>query len=622
MFDESVLRTIVYKTVDAFSGITDKRLWIKDDEKVSTDGNMISAPLNHPQVLRFVEKMLAHILFQTNQETLYQFGAAYTAKITSVCQEAGQPLDEGQIKTLQRLLLDLSNILEVRRVISLWGLVYEGSHADIRVLKKQLAKPYAMQAHQSLATLMSLREAEVAIPDGKFTMIVPLIDEALKKVEGKGPAATPAVAKWLVVQLVSTILDLLKKQTGKKNSKEPTRADALKELLGEGSPLPKKMQGYYAQVKQSTFNGAISQSLAQKDAQKALDAPVESDALDEFLKGTVDAMTQAVEKAKKSMGGGNGLSPEERITKDASAKVIFHDVTAAEVHSFLEPAAESKGSKKGKNTEEGPQVGTLLPEDQQIVAHLRRMFERVRSQRRRAIYSSGLLIDTMACVQRHISRRPQPIFKEEIPGRGFDVLILMDRSSSMGGQKKVQVERAGRMLAKALDYPFVNLHMWGFQSLEPGQVDIYKFQADLESYDSATAQVGGFTPLHIATHVAWRFLAPSHNVRHLFVLSDGVPNYHRRDGQMYNREQLVEFVRDEVKVARANGIGVTGAVIQTIKPQHVNGKTVMLPDRSREHYQKAMYGLQRHWRYLDAANIGLDLVKLVSSSFAEYLRSP
>lgn len=590
----SVLKTVIHKTVDTFGCITDRRLWVKNDKKVATDGNMISAPLNDPNALRFVEKMLAHILFQTNQEMISQFCSLYTTKVASICASAGLPLNAEQRESFRRLLTDLSNVLEVHRVLSLWSIVYEGSYAEIKALKKQIVNSFALQAHVSLPMLTVVREAEVPIPVGKLSALVPVVDEALLKVEGKGPAATPAVVKWLVVKLVD---HLLANQNAA--AQQTARPNALHKLVDGTGPLPDTVQNYYAQVKPNTFNsGTFAKSIAKKDAEQALAAPVADEALDDFLKTTAEKMTEAVQKAKQSMGLANGGSVEESITKDASAKVVFHEVTASNVT---------------------PQ-GLLLPEDDTVVKRLRRTFEQIRTQRKFSVYTSGLLVDSMACIQRVVSQQPRPIFKEEIPGRGFDVMVLMDRSSSMGGPKKAQVERAGRMLAKALDYPFVNLHMWGFQSLEPGQVDIFRFQPDLEAYDSAQAQVGGFTPLHIATHVAWRFLARSRNVCHLFVLSDGVPNYHGRNGLAFNREKLVEYVRAEVRSARSYGIGVTGAVIETIKPQKVDGKIQMLPDYSRRHYQKAMFGSEKHWRYLDSKNIGLDLVRLVSSSFAEYLR--
>lgn len=617
-----VSQAVVYKTVEAFSGLTAKKLWIKDDPKVATDGNMISAPLGSAFLARFVEKMLSHILFQTNVAALQEFSQAYAQQIANVCSKAGLPLHVEQVENLREMLLMLCKVFEAHRVSTLWSMIYAGSGEALKPLTQQAAIQHLDKAHQNFILFATLKQAGLPIAPGAMSAYEHIVDQALDKVAESGPPATMAVAKWTLIQVISELI-------GEGSTSLPTgggapppaagpgqgpgeRASALKQFIQQGHALPSELEAMFDQVKPSDFKGSYAANAAKALAIEALQAPVNDDAaFEEFLSGSTKLMLQAVEKAKNMTT--TAPPQEEWARKDSGAKVVFHDITPEQVAEFIQ--------KSHKKMDPNP-CAPLTGEDRTTSQRLRSLFQQVRNRRKLELYASGLNIDAMASIQYMLSGQQQPVFKSTTSGRGFDILLLMDRSSSMGGEKKKAIERAGRILADALaPFPFVRLHIWGFQSLEIGQVDIFRFNNKLRVYDAETAIVGGHTPLHVAVRVASRFLMEGATVKHMVVLTDCVPNFHRRDGVPYNRNDLIQLVRQEVLTARVNGIQVTGAIVPNVKKVTSAVGYVFEPDLSTRDHVRLAFGSGRNWSYINAEQLGPQLIQLISQNFVQYLQA-
>lgn len=618
-------RSVLFKTVEAFASLTNRRLWLKSDKHISTDGNQISVPLDNPYAFRFVEKMLGHILFQTNLLALQTFAESYAQQIREACEDQGVDLTDGQAKSLRDLLLLLCKVFETHRVSTLWGLIYEGSAEVLQQLVRSVAQMHASHAHSNFVIYATLRQAGVQPEPGPFSKFDHVVTTALEKVACRGPAATMAVTKWTVIQVISALLhdDASapppppggpppggQGPSAPQASSNSQRAEALKDFIQQGCQLPDNLFKLLDHVKLSD-KGA--QKLAQMQAQKivndVLSVPVvDPGKLDQFLATTTEQMMQAVDKAKQLAT--KGVSADEEITRDAGAKVILHDVTVEQVTSYLQ--------KKTKGDPSAVVAPPLEGDDLVTARKLRVLFEQLHARKRRELAFTGTVIDSMAVIQSVLSKSARPIFKTTVSGRGFDLLVLMDRSSSMGGPKKTQVERACRILAEALDFPFVRFHAWGFQALEPGQVDIYRFDTKLRVFDTESAQVGGRTPLHVATQVATRFLMRSNAVKNMVSLTDCIPTFDRRDLKSVDREHLVELTRREVQFARRHGVNVTGAIVPNIKLQK-DGE--WLPDFSTKKHVRAVFGSAQFWSYLDPYNLGDELVRLVARSFVQYLRA-
>lgn len=126
---------------------------------------------------------------------------------------------------------------------------------------------------------------------------------------------------------------------------------------------------------------------------------------------------------------------------------------------------------------------------------------------------------------------------------------------------------------------------------------------DLQNDDGAM-KVSGTTPLHIATRTAVNWLTSGHEKKQLIVLTDGEPCFSSSSGRNYSEEQLMEQVHKEVERARKQGINVTSLVI---------GHQVS--DAS----ARKMFGEKKHWIRAEADTLARNLVKVVTSSFTQYL---
>jgi hypothetical protein len=300
-------------------------------------------------------------------------------------------------------------------------------------------------------------------------------------------------------------------------------------------------------------------------------------------------MNDILEQAKQAM---RQIPNEDAwLQKDAMAKIKFVD-------------AKTKG------------VDALSVEDRIVVARLRSMFYRVMGVRKATLEDEGSEIDIAAYIERRLSRTPVPCFKHEGKGRGFKAMLLLDRSGSMDGLKTSQCERAARIIRAAMNFPFVQVEVWGFTSMDSGEVLISRFDKHDKIDLVHSKGFGGLTPIHVAMRVAGRKLEEGTEAKQLFVLTDGFPSYRVRDGKHMNTNQLMMFVRNEVRDIRRLGTNVTGMLVGSLR--NLKGGDV--------HYDvgpkdlKFMFGSQKSWKQVRPDRLGNDLVQLVAQSFTEYLK--
>lgn len=369
------------------------------------------------------------------------------------------------------------------------------------------------------------------------------------------------------------------------------KAEALKNLLDrlgqQGTPKTR-----FEDVKDppTAERGAAQQ--ATKMVTEALRADAnDPDAFQKALDGARGAMDQALEAARNAFR--QEMNHDEWIRKDANAKVVFRDVRARDIDNRRPPP--------------------LIAEDLITVQRLRAIFSRVMGRTKWQLEDDGTGVDVPAVIERRITQAGINVFQHDARGQGFKPLVLLDRSGSMGGEKQYQAERAGRIIARALRYPFVDLHIWGFQSLEGGQIDISRFDPKTEIFDTAKTSIGGVTPLHLAIRVALRFLERGTELKHLFAVTDGFPIYQRKDGTSYNTRQLILMAREEAQIARSRNIATTGVIIG-----NGYGDSVTYDLGPRE--LRFIFGSDRHWKQVHPQRLGADLVQLVAGSFVDYLK--
>jgi len=597
-------RKVAHKTTDIFSGITGKRLLLKEATNAYTDGKEIGIPFGDPMYYQHLEHELAHVLFESDPMAHGLFVKEYTDRISKIMNQAGVPVSEDSLASLRKGLSRIIGITEDHRVNSLWGLLYPGSFDIIKEQDKELTAN--IQEHEGVCNMYMYMEGGWDPSDGALSRFVPFMQEALDKVECRGFEATLMVSKWLVANLVSEIIRENKgEETPERPSQDPQpgdmpndglwtppkvdatpkeRADALQELINALGNLPKDIDNKINDVRESDTKGRGEIRKANKTVADALKLDIhDSGEVSKCLGDSAKQMSDVVDKAQKSLLDGGGLTTDGWLRKDIDAKVVFLDVREQDVDKA--------------RTE-------FLPEDAAAVKRLRAVFNRVMGRRKYVLEDQGLSIDVASYIERRATGHPTPCYKQESRGRGFQALVLVDRSSSMWGDKKTQSERACRILARALNYPFVDLRIWGWNSQESGQIAISRFDPKLEIFDSPKSRVTGTTPLHLAVQVGSRFMEMGNEAKYMVVTTDGEPVFTGLNGEWYSNEWLSDKTREEVRGARTKGINVTGVIIG---------------DAIDDKKMTKMFG-RKHWSRMSEDKLGDDLVKLVATSFMDYLK--
>jgi hypothetical protein len=602
-------RKVAHKTADIFSGITGKRLVLKDAKTPYTDGKNIGIPFEDPMYYQHLEHEIAHVLFESDPLAHGMFIAEYTERISKIMEKSGSPISEDNLALLKHGLSRIIGITEDHRVNSLWGLLYPGSFKIIKEQDYELTA--GIQPHEGVCNMYMYMEGGWSPVDGPLSRFEPYMQEALDKVECRGFEATLMVSKWLVANLVS---EFIRENKGEESPKRPEppkgagdksaggqgadeglwtppkvdatpqeRAEALQQLIEALGNLPKSASDKINDVREPETKGRGETRKAADTVSDALKLDIHNtDDVSKCLGQSAKQMSDVIDKAKKSLADGS-QSVDGWLRKDIDAKVVFLDVRA-------------------KDVEEGNV--DFLPEDANAVKRLRAVFNRVMGRRKYILEDQGLSIDVASYIEHKATGRSMPCYKQESRGRGFQALVLVDRSSSMHGGKKAQSERACRILARALKYPFVDLRIWGWNSQENGQITISRFDPDLEVFDSAKSRVKGTTPLHLAVQVGARYMEMGNESKYLIVTTDGQPVFTGLNGEWYSNEWLSEKTRDEVRAARTKGINVTGVIIGDA-----------IDNRSMSN----MFG-KKHWSRMSEKRLGEDLVKLVATSFMDYLK--
>lgn len=605
-----------YKTVATFAGLTQKKIWLKDGLTPMTDGHEIQAPFKDPYFYRLVEHELAHILFESNVTAKRLFIEQYIGATQSALVRNKLPLlDDDQHRALKTLLGTVVGLVEDARVESLWGLLYPGSYRLMQAMAKaRIPSKLLSYAHRSLETYLIIAATGIAVVPGQFSKYEGVLKQALKMVEYRGFTATLVVSKWLITKLVDEALkprERLKEQQklapvfaqqalGAPGAAPPppgddedvpmqapapltmadlqARRQALSKVLETGDNTLSTLSSIPGDWGEKKFPpGAHEISEAKRMVKAAMDLKPTKETMDEFLGRSEKKMRERVEEILEALGRQEEV--DGWITKNALAKVNLKDVR-------------------------GSSAVALSTEDNAAMNRLRSLFFRVLGRRKYTLHEAGTSIDVPAYIASKLSGFPEPCFRVDDPGRGFKVMVLLDRSSSMKGTKTDQAERACRIVSQALRFPFVEFHVWGFQS-HNSALNLTRFDRATLSFTNKDSQVGGHTPLHIALRVATRFMTMGDEAKQIIIITDGWPSHSSAKGK-WATKTLQRFVREEVRTARRIGMNVTGVVIG--KDMSDEGLSFML-------------GPPTNWKRMDKHKLGAGLVQVVSSSFTKYLRA-
>lgn len=614
----------LYKTVATFAGLTGRKLWLKTNATAQTDGHEILAPLEDPYAYQLVEHELAHILFQSNVSAKVRFIKGFTQQMNeSMKRNNLSLLAQEQIDALEELLNTVIGVLEDVRIESLWGLLYPGSYAIMQTMHTEMIRPLLKNSHRTLASFLVIASTGIKMPLGEYDRFLPALEEAMRKVERRGFTATLIVSKWLIQKLVDEAVR--RKQGLKPDAAAQVQAKSLAaQALGNLNQNPlaeaKQDQASFAAQPGASFQPppvesnptqrkeALADLIRREDTPSALVVIADDWKAPKFPKRDEDELGAKMAKAALEAKTGDAemeafLSRSETKMRERVEELRVALTQQVEVDGWI--TKNAFGKVNIKDVKGSKAASKLDTHDSATVSKLRALFYRVLGRRKTMLHEAGSVIDVMAYIESRISRQAAPCFTQDDRGRGFKVLVLIDRSSSMEGEKTKEAERACKVLSKALDFPFVDFHVWGFQSKKDGELDLTRFDRRALAFSTKTAKVEGNTPLHLALKVAVRFMELGDEAKQIIIITDGWPSYASKRGG-FSTKTLSKFVREEVQRARRAGMNVTGVVIGNDMKDA--GLSFML-------------GAPTNWKRMTAGNLGDGLVRVVSSSFTKYLRN-
>lgn len=543
--------------VDVFSGILGRpiQLLTSYTGESKTDGAVIRVDADSPDFYLRVESNLAHLVFQSNPEACRIFLADYA-------EQALKHLPEGQHAavsswTIRKALRQVVELLDHLRVIHLWGAIYRGSSEALFEIYQQ--ETWSMlETNAPLPAVMACHWAgQTPEVDAYEAACLPLFDRALERVRSRDYLAVLLATKQLISEMVSTYAEVA--EVGKAEA-----FVAVIELLGAATGN----SSVTAPVAESSRVGdpQLALQMAEAASKTSVRDPA---ALDSVLEHSEERMREVVEATL------------EAITPPYSVKPLGQ--LSSEVH-----------MREIREIEENPIL------DSSAVHRLRQVFLRMMSRSKNTLEDFGTEIDTLSVIERHVSRRPIPVFLSSVSGRGFRCMVLVDRSASMLGLKLKLAESACNTLRKALDYPFVTAEVWGFQGYKDTSTLITQFPPGTTLSSRKTPPNGG-TPLPIALRVSVSHLKPGNEYKHLFVLTDGAPCSGDRD-----QDDLIRETGEIVSKARRSGIGVSALIITEPEEEGVEDEDL-----------QTMFG--SGWRRADHDHTHTALVTLVTRTFGRYL---
>lgn len=623
-------KTLCYKLVSVFSGIVGKKIFLKDSFTgvARTDGSMIEVPLKDKNNYEHTEHELSHILFKSSAIAAIDFKKEYSEKVESIVlkRKGDASFDAYHFRSS---LDSIMGILDDERVISLWGTLYKGSEIIQRKMKHEQARSLLPIAHKNIINLLYLMAANHDVKPGKLDRYKPYLIEALLRVRYSDYYGVLTTTKWLVSKL---LIEMIREKQGKApypcNQKlntpslqmgKDSNSDSSKEIKkesGEEGDVPSGEDDSHVlwnpeddvtmQEKADAFNDMVNGILHKSSGEKKLDLSYQ---VESKYKSTYDEeAARNMVKAAMSLDVNNNEKIESALSK---SKKVMNEITQKAKQAFKtsQDVQEDDRLKNGcfskiifKDIKQNENVIPIVYDgDAEVIRRLKALFIKVMGKNQYKSHDEGAEINVPLYINRRIGGGDAPVFMDSVTGRGFQSILLIDRSSSMEGKRTQLAERGCRIISKSLKFPFVDLAVWGFQGRDNGVV-ITRFERNKEVFDSPDAEVYGNTPLHVALRAAVNALLPGSKKKHIFILTDGHPT-HSNSNNIFGRKTLMKFIAATTKDARSRGIGVTCFAIDDA-----------MPDKD----LSMMFG-SHHWSKITEKNISTGMVDLVSSSFIRYL---
>jgi uncharacterized protein with von Willebrand factor type A (vWA) domain len=643
-----------YRLVDTFSSLLNKKMWLKNGQTPCTDGHEIMVPYRHDFMYQYTEHEIAHNLFQSSFTAKEVFCDKYVEQIDAALKQNKVVLTVEQRVGIRHTVGMMLNVLEDHRINSLWSTLYEGSYALMQEQAQTLLKRLVKPAKTDLTCFFLLVAYQYkTIPQSTFSALQPAMAEAIKKVAYKGPTATFVVGKWLLSKMV----DFFVQQAREQQQQQSGSAGQGQQGQGDGQDQQDQQdqqqgsqdqqQSQQGQQGQEQAQGGAQDQQGQQQGQQGQESapakasfPERIDALQKLVKAMQqdDAAAKAASRVKsiaedvrKDRFEKGRTEAEKRVSTALGINLSddsvesFLRTSEAEMQKTLAQIEDVLKSNTSKRSDDdimrrgvagsvtfkdikraSVQPSSLSPEDARAVQRLRELFRRVHTRKVKQRYESGSEVDIETVIYNRANNMNEPCFKDEGSGRGFKVMVLVDRSGSMSGIRSFEAERACRMLRKALKQPNIDTVVWGFSGGPTGSTAITRIAPNLDVSESREMPCNGNTPMGQAIRVATNYLAQGTQKKHLVVITDGMPNASTNIQKMGRAPSATEAVTEEVNRARKMGVHVTAITL---------GVGVS------EAEMKEMFGSEKSWAIAPRAeDLAPKLLKTTTSSFIEFLK--
>lgn len=592
---------VAEKTVNTFSGLMGRKLDLRNHASGCTDGETIYAPFQDSNFYEIVEHEIAHCLFNSDVATAEVFIYEYSNSIVKTLRTFEVTLDDEAKDQLRATLMFLLNLVEDHRINSLWGKLYPGSYKKIFDLGNSRVKRYRKEAHNDLKSFALCVAYDVTIPNGRYERFAPAILSALKRVENKGPAATYAVTKRLLADLITEVIRLEKgaPPTAKPNSGARVQTDLDKAMaaLQKGAGNDNQDAGDNADQQSDKDDSQGISSTTPEERAEAIQKLVanlgDSDKsrmrkqISRITSASTDLShrsspdTETIRKAA-SLNSNNDEALEEFLEESAQEAAAQLEDIEKELHRQQE-LNEKQWSSRGAGPVDFVDVAeksvrNLSPYKQMTTSKLRHLFQQVKSRKEATLEDNGFEVDVQAYVSNKTSGRNDPVFKADRTGRGMKVLLLVDRSSSMEGHADQQVADAVTMLQGAVEGDSrIDLEVWGFAGMYP-HTRLYRIKHGVKTDLVVNAPARGNTPMLEAITCAVNSLQTGSQKKHLVVLTDGAPNGSTGGQCVY------KSIRKEVNRARRSGVETSALIIGSAFAKEKAAQ---------------MFGNKQSWKFVD-----------------------
>lgn len=671
---EREMRAVCFQTIDIFSGVTSRKLYLKDstDATAWTDGNLVCVPFFDPNVYTLLEHEIGHILFRSDFVAALSFKTEYTRRIVAAAQAQGVKINS---EKLMGFVGDLLNILEDRRINSLWGLLYPGSAVKLDRTMWEETQPYLDRAKYELRTFMICCAAGHSFPTANvFSRYERPFKDALSQVERRGFASTLALSKWLVARLLDGILEEHKLA-------QPTMSQS----LFQTPPDPNANGG----EKGDRDGGDGSQHndeepssiLAPPEGAEEEDGDEDEEEKEE-VSGDDDEGEEVPESTTPSDDSSADMSRAEAMQELLDKAGMLPPTLAARINDFKAPKYPTRDDQR-RSAQIARQVAQLDPndgagldklleqdrrdmfeivrnaretirkptnkdaylthgakakvvlnqippkprvvpsskderlaqeqqdfEDTETIRRIRTVLHRIRGRHRNTLDEVGIEVDVQAVIERRLTGQDLPCFKHDVTGRGFRALILLDQSGSMRGERFQEAGRACRVISKSLKLPNVDFQVWGFASTPPNDEHGNIIKSGEVHIDRFDTQTEDYGD---AKHM----LTPIHTALLLA----------RRDLEPFKDHRHIFVLTDgDPTFLTANGANMSEQTLRQAVRQEVTRArshgiavtAVVLGDLLRDKDVFFMYGTD--WIRINEENFSKALVKLVTSSFINFVK--